>query len=343
MKELIIEDFTLILSRNCNLNCIYCPLEHFKWEMSNDIIKLFFEKLLKYKWYKFYITLFWGEPLINRRAIKYIYSYLIKNKKIINNNNLLFEIKIVTNGTLIDKDYLTIFEKFNEVSYINFIMDISIDGVKNTQLSQRNYKIWFIDYYDKLIKNINYIINKWIKVDLFLVMYLHNKNIINDILYLIKNFDIPIFLMPVDLSYDYIIKNRSKINFYIKFYLRKISEIILFIKKYHLEFKISNFRTNSFFDLKLPPIWPTINYNWDIYVTRDFLFQMDKNNTFSTIWNITTINFEVMLDYFSDNLKFIEKQALYTYYGRSYNVNKKIWDYFTNLIFEKINENNRYI
>jgi hypothetical protein len=48
---------------------------------------------------------------------------------------------------------------------------------------------------------------------------------------------------------------------------------------------ITNFKPKDRRDIKIPPIWPTIDYKWDIYITRDYLFQMDKDSIFYTIWN----------------------------------------------------------
>lgn len=335
-KEFKFEDFTLIMSRNCNLACVYCPLEHFPWNMEVDVIKEFFDKLFHYESYYFYITLFGWEALLNRKWMSFIYEYLIKNKEIITKRNLKFEIKIVTNGTLIDEYYLDLFKKLNSIDFVDFLIDISVDWSKETQLSQRNYKSWFLDYYWIFLKNISKLIEFGIKVELFLVIDFNNTSVISDILYLIKEFRIPIFLMPVDLSYEAIydenwkIKSMGKIEEYIK----KIWEILLFIKNNNLSSHISNFKMNQIIDIKLPPIWPTVDYSGDIYVTRDFLFMMDKyTKKFSTVWNIFSSDFSCILNYIEENFEKLQTDSLHTYYGRTYLVNKKIWDYFTRLVY----------
>lgn len=335
-KEFKFEDFTLIMSRNCNLACVYCPLEHFPWNMEVEVIKEFFDNLFHYKDYYFYITLFGGEALLNRKGISFMYEYLIKNQEIINWRNLKFEIKIVTNGTLIDEYYLDLFNKFNNINFIDFLIDISIDWWKETQLSQRNYKSGYLDYYWNLSNNVLKLIDLGINVELFLVIDFNNSNVIADVLYLIKEFKRPIFLMPVDLSYDAIYDENWKIKSLgkIEEYIKKIWEIILFIRNNNIISQISNFKANQMMDIKLPPIWPTIDYGGDIYVTRDFLFMMDKSSKkFSTIWNIFSSDFSEVLNYIESNFEMLQKDSLHTYYGRTYLVNKKIWDYFTRLVY----------
>jgi hypothetical protein len=52
-------------------------------------------------------------------------------------------------------------------------------------------------------------------------MAFNNKNLINNIIYLLKNFKVPLFLMPVDLTHDYI-HNTPNLNKQIKEYLIEI-------------------------------------------------------------------------------------------------------------------------
>jgi sulfatase maturation enzyme AslB (radical SAM superfamily) len=42
------ESFSLILSRDCNLSCNYCPLEHKDKHITNDVLDSFFQKIATY-------------------------------------------------------------------------------------------------------------------------------------------------------------------------------------------------------------------------------------------------------------------------------------------------------
>lgn len=303
--------------------------------MSVEIVKIFFDKLLTYNSHKHYITLFWWEPLLNKKAIYFICDYLEINKKHIVDNNLEFEMKIVTNWTLIDDEYIEIFKRLKKLKFVNLIIDISIDWDRSTQLTQRPSINRDFDYFDKLKDRIKVLSLMNIKLDLFLVMDFFNQSLKEDVMFLLKTFKVPVFLMPVDLSYEYIIDNKENIYSQIYNYLLRVHNLLIFLKRTWLFNKIANFRTKKFRDIKLPPIWPTIDYNWDIYVTRDFLFLMDKESYFKSIWTIFTSNFDEIVSYILDNYNEIEKDSLYKYYWRTYNINKKIWDYFTNLVFKK--------
>jgi sulfatase maturation enzyme AslB (radical SAM superfamily) len=70
----------------------------------------------------------------------FIYEYLQENYDSILGADLEFNLKIITNGTLIDQNYLTLFDSINALPYVNLLIHVSIDGSKETQLHQRNYK-----------------------------------------------------------------------------------------------------------------------------------------------------------------------------------------------------------
>ena len=333
-KEFPFEDFTLVMSRNCNLSCEYCPLEHFNGNMDTIIIEKILSNIIKYKSYKLWITLFWWEPLINKEWIKYILEYFKINKEKIKWNELLFELKIITNWTLLDEEYISIFRELHDLNFINLTIGLSLDWKKDTQLRQRNFKNQFHDYYSKFLDDISKISSAWINMNICLVMSFFNKNIVEDILFLINNLNLPIFIMPVDLTHEYI-STENDFNVLLRRYLLEINKVISFIKKYKLDWRISNLKSKDYYDLKIPPIWPSIDYNWDVYCTRDYLFQLDKESSFNKIWNILYDDFNSIIDYFYQNSKEdLELFSLNTYYWRSLKTNKSIGDYFTRLIYE---------
>jgi len=331
MKKFPFEDFTLIMTRDCNLSCEYCPLDHFKWNIENNILDIFFDKIFTYSNHKLYITLFWWEPLLNREWIKYIYKILSENKNKLIKNNILITLKIVSNWTLLDKKYIELLININSISFVNLVINISIDWDKKTQLKQRNYKKGFVDYYDKLIENIHLLIKNDLNLELWMVMSFFNNDIFNNIVYLIKEFKIPVFIMPVDLTLKYI-KNDINIKKNIRKYLINIWKTLKLLEKNNLTKYIVNYN-NEYRDIKIPPIWPTIDIKWDIYATRDFLFTMDKNIIFETIWNIKKN--DLVWYFLKNDLKNIEQETLKQYYWRTFFINKKVWDYFTKLVYKK--------
>lgn len=332
IKDFIFEDFTLILSRNCNLNCNYCPLNHFEANMSKDVINVFFEEIFWFKDYKINITLFWWEPLINKDWIFYILEILKKNHQLIKKNKLHIRIKLITNWTLISDTFIEIFKQFNLFEQVDFLIDISIDWNKNTQLKQRNLKLKNLDYFDNFIFNIKKLLKNKIKIELFMVIDFFNVEVGKDLLFLINEFKVPVFLMPVDLTYDYITSNKN-IKKDIKIFMKKLQFITNIVEKHNLKNIVANYRPRTKRNLKIPPIWPCFDYNWDCYFTRDFLFQMDKDFEFKPIWNISELDFWNTVSIFEANFSQIQNYSLKTYYGKSYVINKKIWDYFTDLIF----------
>lgn len=334
-KEFPFEDFTIIMARNCNLGCEYCPLNHFEGNITDEILEKFFEWLLEYNNHNFIVTLFWWEPLLNKRWFKFILEYLTLHQNKYVQQSLNIELKIITNGTLISDEYIKIFQWFQNIKCVELLIDVSIDGDRETQLKQRGFKNAQIDYYDQLSVNINKLIDNNINIELFSVMAFNNRNLVDNIIYLLKNFKVPLFLMPVDLTHEYI-HSTINLNQQIRDYLIEIWKTIDFIKLNNLSSKIENFKSQTYYDLKLPPIGPTLDYNWDFYTTRDFLFLMDKKSKFDIIGNINTSQFRDIIWYFTkENFSKIENEALHTYYWDTYIINKKIWDYFSNKIFTR--------
>lgn len=92
-----------------------------------------------------------------------------------------------------------------------------------------------------------------------------------------------------------------------------------------------------FRDLKLPPIGPTFDTNGDIYLTRDFLFQMDSESAFLPLWNLYSgYTLGEAFSYINSwNISALTHLGLHTYYGRTFGMNKYIWDIFTKALYEK--------
>jgi hypothetical protein len=85
-----------------------------------------------------------------------------------------------------------------------------------------------------------------------MVMSFFNKNIFNNIVYLINEFRIPVFIMPVDLTLNYINSDKDIIN-NIKKYLINIQSTLQLLEKNNLTKYIVNYNS-EYRDIKIPPI-----------------------------------------------------------------------------------------
>ncbi len=324
------EHITLIMTRDCNLKCEYCSLNHTKINITNEILDIFFRKIIKYNNYNLNITLFWWEPLLNKKWIEHIYVLLKKYMKEFIGNNIFIYLKIPSNGTLLNNDYIKLFNKIKSLNFINLSFNISIDWDKTTQLRQRNYAKKNLDYYEILKENIKMLVLNNFDVELSTVLAFSNDNFFDDIVYLIKKFKLPIFLMPMQLTSGYIVECEN-INNHIKKYLINIERTLKLIKINKLDRFIINF--SSYVDVVTPSIGPTVDVNGDIYTTRSFMFSLDRSEKFFKIWNIKKMD---LVNYFIDNdIKKIEFESFKLFYWKTFLINKSIWDFFTNLIYSK--------
>lgn len=120
-----IKVFTVVFSNKCNLTCKYCYVKDsqliFPKEKLVDLLK-FIDNLEKDS--NFSITIFGGEPLINKNLLKNFIT-IINNK---------YPIQIITNGTLLDDDFI----KFCKNYLVTF--NVSLDGCENCHNLNRVYK-----------------------------------------------------------------------------------------------------------------------------------------------------------------------------------------------------------
>lgn len=116
----------LILTENCNMNCRYCSEEAHRTRKKQENMDL---KTIVQTLEKFYatnttrkrsVTLYGGEPLINKKGVICAVDY-IRNEK----NDFDTEIVIFTNATLLDDEIITYFSDKN----VDVI--VSIDGDKD--------------------------------------------------------------------------------------------------------------------------------------------------------------------------------------------------------------------
>lgn len=124
--------FVLIITHKCNLNCKYCPTIKINESMNWYIAKKSIDLLNRLKSNdKYRIKFFGGEPLLEFDLIKKIVKY---NK----NSNKIFRYELTTNGILLTERKIEFFKKNN------FELNVSIDGDKETQISERGDKAWMV-------------------------------------------------------------------------------------------------------------------------------------------------------------------------------------------------------
>jgi uncharacterized protein len=126
----------LVTTTNCQLKCCYCYEEgidcskKLELQMCDDIIswcKNYIEMHPYIK--KLRIILYGGEPLLNKRAIRYILPRLYEMAK---RKEVEFETQIVTNGVLLDLN-TALFLKEHQLERIQ----ITLDGPKNVHDKRR--------------------------------------------------------------------------------------------------------------------------------------------------------------------------------------------------------------
>ena len=124
----------LILTENCNLNCVYCyehnkTIKDMSFETAKNIIDQEFVDIEEYEHGE--IELFGGEPFLNFSLIKNIYDYTME--KYGENNDIVFA--TTTNGTLVHGEIQEwLYKRRN-----NFIVTLSLDGTPEMQNANRPF------------------------------------------------------------------------------------------------------------------------------------------------------------------------------------------------------------
>lgn len=142
----------LVLTRNCQLACPYCferGIERNKsmsLEMAKNIVNWCDSYLNdRSDCKKLRIVLYGGEPLLNKRVIKFILPELYRTAK---QKNLLFEVGILTNGEFLDKEIVFFLSGYN----LNRVQ-ITLDGYGKVH-DLRRFRKDGKGTFDKISKNI---------------------------------------------------------------------------------------------------------------------------------------------------------------------------------------------
>ena len=142
----------LVTTRSCQFNCSYCfergisQKEQLSTETADKIVLWCQNYLKKHQiCNKLEVVLYGGEPLLNKKIIKYILPklYDIAGKK-----NILFSLDIITNGELLDLEILSFLRQYN----LNMVK-ITLDGPKKIHDKRRIRKDGK-GTFDKIIQNI---------------------------------------------------------------------------------------------------------------------------------------------------------------------------------------------
>lgn len=180
--------FYLTFNDECNLACKYCyvegsydPKKH-SITMNNDIyndtisfIDNFLSKSihLHNKSKKITFIYYGSEPLIDKEKIT---DSIKKVTSICKRNDIDFDIHVITNATLIDSDFIEVFNKFKVE------LAVSLDGEKIINDSMRKFKRKKESTYDKIIKSISLLNEANIKFGISCTIGPHNvKNLIENL------------------------------------------------------------------------------------------------------------------------------------------------------------------
>ena len=241
-----LNEITLVLTQDCNLQCKYCDQIHSKKSQSIENIIDFFKKIkIKDLNKNLNLELFGGEPFLNKKLIQEIFNFL--KKELTGPQRNLITIKINTNGTLWDKSFFKLFEflRDNDFNIPNFI--ISYDGLWQNLRSD--------DHLTKIIeKNIYEIFSikclASITTLAFSYQGLSNQNIVKNYLYLLEKFPVSIKNIKHYLIREPWKWNEQKFLNYKENLINYIKFDYLQYKKIHTHLKFTKQKINEFLNPK---------------------------------------------------------------------------------------------
>ncbi|OGR90679.1 MAG: hypothetical protein A2V88_10520 [Elusimicrobia bacterium RBG_16_66_12] len=303
--------------------------------MGTGVIESFFAQLLEYVDHEVLVTLFGGEPLLNRRGVDRFFALAEEFAPRFAASGGVLRTKIVTNGLLV-QTHLSRLIRHASIPGLAVELNISIDGGPGTQARQRPARGAPRDCYSRLARAISAAKDSGVSLSLGMVAGFSSPSLVDDFKYLVDAFGVPIFVMPVDLTYEFI-TSCPDLPARLKEYARKIRELLLFLHANSAYGGMAvNLNEKEFRDLKLPPLGPAIDWDGSVYVTRDFLFAMDHDVSFTPIGKLDAQNLDRFVRGFGtsrDGMSAMAQAAMRTYFGRTMFVNKRIGDYFTRLVY----------
>lgn len=225
----------LSITQSCNLRCSYCSQNNAKdnmvisFEVLDNTIEYIKNRVKKQKYEFLSICFFGGEPLLAKDKILYFKE---KVENIFCTENIIYS--IITNGTLLDNEFLSHFEK------------ISVKVTLSEKDSHDKYRIFnnLMGSYDLIVKNLHNIEEYFLQhTGSKLVIRYNVDNEINDFYkflnFIKQNFKFInyIELSPVyNFSFNKSINNLTKKS-YTKFYIKALKNLLE--NKFLVEFPVS--------------------------------------------------------------------------------------------------------
>lgn len=120
-------NFTLHLTEQCNMDCIYCTREKKNTSMSMDTLKAACDLAFS-KGNSAGLCFFGGEPLLERSKIEWALDYC---EEMSHKTKIPFSSKITTNGTLLDEKFIL------RAKRAGMVIGVSFDGI--SQKISRKY------------------------------------------------------------------------------------------------------------------------------------------------------------------------------------------------------------
>jgi uncharacterized protein len=151
------QTFIIATTFDCNLKCPYCYQKYMKADNKKTLaekdlgmIEYFVENNFSSK-KSIHVTWYGGEPLLNTKSIEHLSKFFISKY---GKNN--YTSHVITNGTLIDKNIIDLFQNSNISS-----VQITIDGDEYTHNKRRsNGK----ETYFTIMENVNLLLESGIEV-----------------------------------------------------------------------------------------------------------------------------------------------------------------------------------
>jgi len=299
-------EFTLIVTKQCNFRCPYCYEDHtndiMSWETYSNTLK-FMESVLSVSDSKYgVISFFGGEPLLEyKNIIKFMKEF--KSMLLKRNDDRIWTGHITTNAYLLE---LNMTKQLADVGINSY--QITIDGLKENHDKSR-YLVGKIGSWDKLIHNLEQIKNSDLNISLqirmnYTVQSLKQMDEYTD--FLIKNFNDKRFHFYFEAVKDYgvlndnddieICRNESDIEEYVTNIARSKGLRLSIMKTFCSPFGIECYASN--------PRSFVIDYDGSIEKCT-VLLNTDEKNIIGNVNNKNNYNLDIekLSNWTSYNLK----------------------------------------
>ncbi len=160
--------FTILTTTDCNARCYYCYQKgRSRLSMSKDTARRVADFIIKHRPSEEKVKLNWfgGEPLYNHQVMDVICE-------ILSDKRVDFESTMVSNGYLFDNELIV---KSVQLWHLKSVQ-ITIDGTKETYNRAKAFIYRDVDAYERVLQNIECLLNANIKVDIRMNVTLRNMD-----------------------------------------------------------------------------------------------------------------------------------------------------------------------